>query len=151
GAINLMTGLIEEGAGDLDARGFAQAQQELAARFGFDVHDDALSVSARFLTENSYASLALHRKALMETRFVPDAIERVRAQVLSIIRSDSTDPGHIASDTFNRLAWGDHPYGSDLNGTAESFAALTREDIVEAKARVMARDRVYIGVVGDIS
>ena len=52
GAINLMTGLLEEGAGDLDARAFARAQESLAASFGYDVGDDSLSVSARFLTEN---------------------------------------------------------------------------------------------------
>ena len=48
GAVNLMTGLIGEGAGGLDAREFAAAQEALAAGFGFDVHDDALTVSARF-------------------------------------------------------------------------------------------------------
>ncbi len=151
GAINLMTGLIEEGAGDLDAKGFAAAQEALAAKFGFDVGDDALSVSARFLTENRDASVDLLRKALVETRFDPDAIERVRGQVLSIIQENSTDPNHIASDKFNHLAWGDHPYGSDLNGTTDSVQGLTRDDIVDAKARVMARDRLYVGVVGDIT
>ena len=37
GAINLMTGLLEEGAGDLDAQGFAQARETLAARFRYRV------------------------------------------------------------------------------------------------------------------
>jgi zinc protease len=151
GAINLMTATIEEGAGDLDAQGFAAAQEELAASFRFDVGNDALSVSARFLTENRDASVALLRKSLVETRFDPDAIDRVRGQVLSIIRENATDPNQIAADTFNRLAWGDHPYGSDLNGTIDSVKALTRDDIVAAKARVMARDRLYVGVVGDIT
>ena len=47
GAIYLMTGLIEEGAADMDARAFATAREELAASYRFDVWDDALSVSAR--------------------------------------------------------------------------------------------------------
>lgn len=151
GAINLMTGLIEEGAADMDARAFAQARESLAASYRFDVHDDAMVISARFLTENRAEAVELLRKALVEPRFDADAIERVRAQVLSIIKSDASDPGKIASTTFNRLAWGDHPYGTDLNGTAESVAALTRADIVAAKDRVMARDRLYVGVVGDIT
>ena len=111
GAINLMTGLIEEGAGDMDARGFAAAREALAASFGFDVHDDALSVSAQLLTENRDQAVDLLRTALIDPRFDDDAIARVRAQVLSIIRSDSTDPTTIASQAFQRLAWGDHPYG----------------------------------------
>ena len=38
GAINLMTGLLEEGAGDLDARGFAEAQEDLASYFACKIH-----------------------------------------------------------------------------------------------------------------
>ncbi|XDA98633.1 pitrilysin family protein [Sulfitobacter sp. LCG007] len=151
GAINLMTGLLEEGAGELDARGFARATEELATSFGFDVSDDELSISARFLTENREASVALLRAALTEPRFDAEAIERVRGQVLSIIRAEREDPGDIASRTFDGMAYPDHPYATSLNGTEDSVAALTREDLVEAKDAVMARDRIYIGAVGDIT
>jgi len=151
GAINLMTGLLEEGAGDLDARGFAEARERLAASFDFDVSNDALSISARFLTENRDEAVDLLRSAVVETRFDPDAIARVRAQVISGIRSDATDPNEIASDTFARLVYGDHPYATSDSGTEESVTALTREDLVDARDRVIARDRVYVGAAGDIS
>jgi len=151
GAINLMTGLLEEGAGDLDARDFAQARESLAASFSFDVSNDALSISARFLTENRDEAVDLLRSALVETRFGEDAIERVRAQVISGIRSDATDPNEIASDTFARLVYGDHPYATSDSGTEQSVSGLTREDLVEARDRVIARDRVYVGAAGDIS
>lgn len=151
GAIHLMTGLLEEGAGDRDARAFAAEAEALAARFKFDVYDDTLLVSASILTETREASLELLRSALTEPRFDADAVERVRGQVLSIIRSDSTDPNAIASERFDALAFGDHPYGSSRNGTLESVAALTREDLLAAKDRVMARDRVHVAAVGDIT
>ncbi len=151
GAINLMTALIEEGAGDLDARGFAAAQEALAARFSFDVHDDAMSVSARFLTENRDASVALLRSALTEPRFDEDAIERVRGQVLSNIRSNATDPNEMATRAFDKLAFGDHPYATSLDGTLESVEGLTRDDLVAAHSRVLAKDRIVIGAVGDIT
>ncbi len=151
GAINLMTGLIEEGAGDLDAQGFAQARDDLAASYSFDVHSDALSVSARFLTENRDQAVDLLKLALTQPRFDQDAVDRVRAQVASIIQSDAKDPGHIAGSTFSALAFGDHPYGTDQNGTAESLASLTRDDMIDAQARVIARDRLYVSAVGDIT
>ncbi len=151
GAINLMTGLLEEGAGDLDARAFAERAEMLAARFSFDVHDDALTVGASVLSENRDEALELLRTALVAPRFDPDAVERVRAQVQSIIRSDATDPNAIASARFDAMAFGDHPYGSSLDGTAESVAALTRDDLIAAKDRVMARDRVHVAAVGDIT
>ncbi len=151
GAINLMTGLLEEGAGDMDARAFSRAQEELATSFGFDVGRDALSISARFLTENREASIALLRAALQEPRFDPEAIERVRGQVLSIIQSNQKDPDDIANDTFGKIAYGDHPYAHPVNGTIESVTALTRDDLVAAHKAVLALDRIYIGAVGDIT
>ncbi len=150
GAINLMTGLIEEGAGDMDAKAFAEAREALAAEFRFDAGDDVLAISAKFLTENRDASVALLKTALTETRFDQDAIDRVKGQVASIIQSEAKDPEWIAGNSFSHLAYGDHPYGTSLNGTLESVAALTRDDLVDAKARVMARDRLYVAAVGDI-
>ena len=114
GAINLMTGLLEEGAADMDARAFSRETEALATSFGFDVTDDSLSISARFLSENREDSIALLRAALLEPRFDADAIERVRGQVLSIIRSNQKDPDKIASQTFDKIAFGDHPYGCTL-------------------------------------
>jgi zinc protease len=151
GAINLMTATLEEGAGDLDARGFAEAREALAAEYGFDVHDDALSISAKFLTENKDASVALLKKALMDTRFDQDALDRVTGQIASIIQSDLKDPQRIAGHAFDTMAYGDHPYATSLNGTPESLAALTRADVVAAKAAVMARDRMFVSAVGDIT
>jgi zinc protease len=151
GAINLMTALIEEGAGDLDSQGFAEAVEALASDFTFDVYDDALTISARFLTENRDTSLALLKKALTQTRFDQDAIDRVRGQVVSIIQSDEKDPNRIAGQTFDHLAYGDHPYGSSRNGTLDSVAALTKADMFEARDRVIARDRLFVSAVGDIT
>ena len=151
GVINLMTGLIEEGAGDLDAQAFIRARDELAASFGFKVYDDALSVSARFLTENRDEAIGLLRQALVNPRFDDQAIERVRAQVLSMIRSGETDPNAMAGRAFNSLAFGSHPYGSSEDGTLESVQALTRDDIVAAHQSVLVQDRVYVGAAGDIT
>ncbi|WP_176559347.1 M16 family metallopeptidase [Rubellimicrobium roseum] len=151
GAVNLMTALLEEGSGDMDARAFQEAREGLAASFGFRAYDDSLSISATMLTENREEAVALLRQALAEPRFDEDAIERVRAQVLSGIASDAQDPSTIASRTFMAEAFPDHPYGTSLDGTVESVAALTREDLVQAHRDTLVKDRVYVGAVGDIT
>ena len=151
GEVNLMMATLEEGAGDMDAQGFAKARDALAASFDFGAYKDSVTISARFLTENRDEAMQLLRQALMEPRFDQDAVDRVRGQVMSILRNAETDPGDIASQAFNTMAFGDHPYGSDDNGTFDSVAGLTRDDMFAAKSRVMTRDRIYVGAVGDIS
>ncbi|UYV37149.1 insulinase family protein [Rhodobacteraceae bacterium D3-12] len=151
GAINLMTALLEEGAGDMDARTFARASESLAASFSFRVSDDMVSVSAKFLTANRDEAIALLKQALVAPRFDADAIERVRAQVLSNLRSDEKDPNTIARRAFDAQVFGDHPYGSSRDGTVASVSALSREDMIAAHRAVFARDRLFVSAVGDIT
>jgi zinc protease len=152
GAVNLMTALIEEGAGDLDAQGFAAARDGLAADFRFVAGQDAVGVSARFLTENRDQAMDLLHQALTAPRFDPEAVERVRGQVLANLADQAEDPEEIASERFDRIAWGEeHPYGSSGDGTPGSVAALTRDDIVAAHRGALARDRIFVAAAGDIS
>ncbi|MFT5159601.1 MAG: zinc protease, partial [Paracoccaceae bacterium] len=151
GAIYMMTGLLEEGAGDLDAAAFIQARDGLAASFSFDAHGDAVSVSARFLKENQDQALELLRLALQQPRFDQVALDRVRAQMVSIIAGDKKDPSEIASEAFDRMTYGAHPYGTPSTGTTDAVNLFTREDMIKAHADSMSLDKMVVGAVGDVS
>ncbi|MFA8443668.1 M16 family metallopeptidase [Yoonia sp.] len=149
GATNLMTALLEEGSGDMAAQEFQATLEDLAASFSFRASDDLISVSARFLTENKEEVIALLRQALVDPRFDQDALDRVRAQVISGIQSDAKTPNAIASATFNAAAFGDHPYGSATDGTVESVGALAQQDMIDAHRNALVKDRLYVSVVGN--
>lgn len=151
GAVNLMAATLEEGAGALDAQGFAEARDALAAGFGFSAGQDSIGVSARFLTENRDAAIDLLRSALIEPRFEEDAVERVKGLILAGLASDAQDPGVLATLRFDGMAFAGHPYGSAGEGTPDSVAALTRADVLDAHKATMTRDRVYVAAAGDIS
>ena len=151
GAVNLMTALIEEGAGDLDSQGFAAARDGLAAEFSFRSGTDSVGVSARFLTENRDQAIDLLKSALVTPRFDQVAIDRVRGQVIANLQSNEKDPGTLAGEAFNRMAFGNHPYGTTGDGTIDSVTALTRDDIVAAHKAAIAHDRIYVAAAGDIS
>ena len=151
GAVNLMAATLEEGAGPLDAQGFAEARDALAAGFRFSAGQDSISVSARFLTENRDEAIDLLRSALIEPRFDQDAVERVKGQILAGLAADAQDPANLAMRRFSEMAYAGHPYGSDGDGMPDSVAALTRGDVLDAHKATMTRDRMYVSAVGDIS
>ena len=151
GAAFLMTGLLEEGAGDLDSQAFAAEIEALSASFSFDVSDDTLSVSVRFLTENRTETLALLKAALTQPRFDPDAIERVRQQVLSILATKAQDPMDTARRVWTEQAFGDHAYGTSYQGTESSITALNSADLLAAHQNLLVRDTLSISAVGDIT
>jgi zinc protease len=151
GATYMMAGLLEEGSGDLDATAFSMATEELAASFGYDAGRDSVSISAQVLTENRTQALALLKQALMDPSFNPVAFERVKKQVLSIIRSNETNPQDIAGRTLSKLGYSNHPYSQPLKGTIDTVKALTVDDIKAAHKGALAKDRMYVSVVGDIT
>jgi zinc protease len=151
GAVNLMTSLLSEGAGDMDAQAFAARSEELATRLSFSAGRDSVSVSARFLTEDAEAVIDHLRAALTQPRFDEDAIARVRGQIVAQLRRDALDPNTLASRAFAQAAFDGHPYGRESNGTPETVAALDRDALIAAHRGAIARDRVFIGAAGDIS
>lgn len=151
GVVNLMAATLEEGAGEMDSRAFAEARDALAASFRFDAGTDSVGVSAQFLTENRDQAIELLREALVNPRFDQDAVDRVREQVLSNLRSNEKDPGTIAAERFDLLAFGDHPYATTGDGTVETVTALTRDDVVAAHKAALARDRIFVAAAGDIT
>ena len=151
GATYLMSGLLEEGAGDMDSAEFSAALEGLAAYVDFGAYREEMVISARMLSVNRDQAVEILREALVNPSFEPAAFERVRGQVLSIIEDNLRDPDSIAGASFAAMAFGDHPFASGIEGTQESVAALTREDVVAAHARALVRDRVSVGVAGDIT
>ncbi|MBL4929622.1 M16 family metallopeptidase [Fuscibacter oryzae] len=151
GAVNLMTATLEEGAGAMDAQGFAAARDGLATKISFGSDADGVSVSAQFLTEKRDASVTLLREALVNPRFDQDAVDRVKGQVLANLRASAEDSGKIAGELLSARSFGSHPYGSTGDGTIDSVTALTRDDVVAAWKAAIARDRIYVSAAGDIS
>lgn len=151
GAVSLMSGLLSEGAGDLDAQEYAAALESLAGSVAFSAGRDSVSLSIQALSENRDQVIELARLALMEPRFDDAALNRARAQQLSSLERAARDPNSIASRTFNELAYVGHPYARPTGGTPESVAGLDRDAILSAHQTALTRDRVLIGAAGDIS
>lgn len=151
GATYLMTGLLEEGAGDMDAITFKRTAEGLAASFGFDSSRENITISAQFLKENADEVINLLNLAITKPAFTDAAFERTKNQVLSIVARRGTDPQDIASDTFNKIAYAGHPYARPFQGTPETIASFTQQDMRDIHAKTMTKDRMFVGVVGDIT
>jgi zinc protease len=142
--------MMDEGAGDLDAVRFQEREQGLAMRMDFDASRDVMLGNVTMLSANKDEVFDLVRLALTKPRFDQDAVERVRAQILAGLKFDENDPEAVASLAWDRLAFQDHPYGRPIKGTMTSIAAISPADLKDYVARVFARDKLVISVVGDI-
>ena len=150
GVGTMTAALLDEGAGELDTRAFQERADRSAVEISFRTQRDHVRGSLRVLRDKLDEGSELLRLALTAPRFDAEPIERTRAQMLTSLRRETTNPNDIASRTWWRLGFPDHPYGRPLNGTLESVPGIVRDDLTEFMRRVFARDRLKIGVVGDI-
>lgn len=151
GLAEFTMGLLNEGAGEMDAVAFANRAADISARLGFSAARDQVNVSARFLSETLDEGVELLATALTEPRFDADPVARVRGQMLSAIAQQETDPGAIASKTWFADAFPDHPYGTPQSGTRDSVLAITVEDLRAAQERLLTRANAKIAIVGDVA
>jgi len=151
GVANMVSSLLDEGAGDLDARAFQERMEEKAIQIGFTVARDHFRGSLHSLSMNLDEGVELMRLALTAPRFDAEQIETIRAQVLSNLRRNITNPNDIAGKRWWAAAFPNHPYGVPSAGTAESIPAITADDLRAYVRNVFARDTLTIGIVGDIT
>ncbi|MEE8188560.1 MAG: pitrilysin family protein [Kiloniellales bacterium] len=151
GLANMVAGLIDEGAGDLDSQTFQGRLQDLSIGLSFSAGLDNFSGDLQTLTENRDTAFELLRLALTAPRFDEEPVGRIRSQILTGLARQVEDPDHIVGRTLRRLFFPEHAYGRPSQGTPDTVAGLTVEDLRGFVARRFARDQLIVGVVGDIS
>jgi zinc protease len=150
GTANLVASLLDEGAGDLDSKAFNEALERKAIEMSFSAGRDRLGGSLRTLTENRDTAFDMLRLALTAPRFDAADVELNRAQILSMLRRQSTSPVDVASRRWWETAFAGHPYGRPVSGTPETLRAITIDDLKAYTHRVLARQNLKVAVVGDI-
>lgn len=151
GLANLMTGLFDEGAGDLDSDSFQEQIDNLGAEMSFSASADSVSGKIRMLAENRDAVTKLLTLAVNNPRFDQSAIDRIRQQIVAGIEASQRNPSTIASRKFAEVLYGDHTYGRPDEGTVKSLQSISRDDLVNFHRKNFARDHLTIGVVGSIN
>ena len=92
GLANMVSGLIDEGAGDLDSQAFQGRLEDMAIRLGFEAGRDTFSGSLRTLTENRDSAFRLLALALTKPRFDSEPVTRVKGQIQAHLRQDTENP-----------------------------------------------------------
>lgn len=151
GLANMVSGLLDEGAGELDSQTFQGRLADQSISLSFSASLDGFSGRMKTLTRNHQEAFDLLRLAITAPRFDAPAVDRIRAQILAGLAAGANDPSRIAQQTFREAVFGDHPYSRPVTGMPESVAAITETDLRTFVTRRLARNELIVGVVGDIT
>ena len=111
GRATLTNALLTEGAGPWSADQLAERLEDLGIEIGNDSLRDMAFVQLRSLTDPDVMSVALDAlgKVIAEPRFEAADFERQRQLMLVALSRQKENPGDVASVTFYRALYGEHP------------------------------------------
>jgi len=147
----MVASTMDEGAGDLDSQAFQGKLDENSIQLSFNAGRDGLVGQLTTLRETKDTAFDLMRLALTKPRFDTDAVERIRGQLQTSLRRSQADPNYWAQMAFGETVFPGHPYGRPQRGTAQTLAAITRDDLVNFARTRLAREGLKVAVSGDIT
>ncbi len=150
GVANMLSGLLDEGAGDLDSQAFQARLDDLSIDMSFDTGRDDFYGSLRTLVANRDEAARLLKLALTEPRFDSEPVARVRDQIITSIKRGARSPNRLAGEALRKATFPDHPYGRPVDGTSDSVAAITVDDLNTFRQKTFARNTLKVAIVGAI-
>jgi zinc protease len=151
GLAEMVSGLLNEGAGEMDALAYQKALDDSAVRMGFEAGIDEFGGSLATLTETGDVAYRLLAMALREPRFDDDAVERIRSQLIAGLKRAARNGNEVARRQWYAAAYAGHPYSRPSGGTLAGVEAIGRDDLLAFTRARFGRDALTVGVAGDIT
>jgi zinc protease len=150
GTGNLLSGLLDEGAGDIDSRAFQERLDDLGVSLSYSASYDNFTGSFRTIVENEVAAFDLLRLSVNQPRFDDEPVARIRGQIETGIIANENDPGELASKAWRGAVFPGHPYSRPSDGTVETLNKVEKADLETFRKNGFGKDNLVIGVVGAI-
>lgn len=151
GSAYLISGLLDEGAGDLDAEAFQGRMADHAISLGFDARRDDFHGHLQTLSTHRDTAFELLALALNKPRFDADAVDRVRAQIIAGLQRQAQNPDVLCRNALFAAAFPGHAYGRPEKGDIDSVSKLDSPALKALAPTLLDRAGLKIVVVGDIT
>lgn len=150
GLTEFMADMMDEGAGEYSALELADAIDFLGIdlRTGASLHD--LQVQLHTPVSKLDEALGLLADVALRPTFPEADLERLRTSQLTAFEQRRDEPRAIASVITDRTLFPDHPYGRPGEGSPETVAAFTRDDLVTFHDAAIRPERAALVVVGAV-
>lgn len=151
GVSYLTSALFDEGAADKNSTEFTDAIDSIGALYSVNSSMLNTTFSMRTLSTQTEQAFKLLGESITKPRFDDEAFLRMKAVVLSSIKSTKQNPGNIASLLLKENLYVNHPYGRPLKGTEENVKSLKVNDVKSFYAQNFNLKNMVVSVVGDIT
>ena len=150
GVTNLMTSLLDEGTQSFSASEYRLFKRENGIKISFSTSKERIEGTFQVVKPRLQEGFYLLYESINKAKFPVNEINKVKSQVEASIKIDNSDISTIASDKFNEFFFKDKLFGRKTKGTLKTLSAISRDDIQAIYKSSFIKDRLVIGISGDI-
>lgn len=150
GISQLTARLLLKGTRESSALEIARRIEDYGGSIGTFSARNSLGLSLDLLSSRTVPALEVLSEVVREAAFPPEELEKERAVLLAAIAAEEDEPRSVAGRKLRELLFGEHPYRFSELGTAETVAALTREEIAAFRDRFLVASNGVLAVFGDV-
>ena len=159
GVASLVAAMMNEGTKNKTPEELEDAIGLLGASIRVGCSDEDISIevgsmgfrsSGGMLVRNFENSLALVEEILLEPRWDKEQFALAKRRIINGIKRNSASPEFLASQSLNKLIFGDNILAIDASGTESSVAAITLDDLKEYYGKYISPSISEMLVVGNI-
>lgn len=150
GVAMLTAALLEKGAGERDARDFAETVAAVGGSLSASSGVEGVQIGGEFLADDVDLMIELLSDMLLRPRFDAGEFDKLRRRSIQLIKSaKDSDPRQLIGSYGSAFVFAGHPYGRPAGGDETSLARIDRQDVLDYYARHFGGDRLILAVVGD--
>ncbi|MDH4320125.1 MAG: insulinase family protein, partial [Desulfobulbaceae bacterium] len=150
GAFALIADLVSKGTEKMSARELAVAVADMAGDLqGFN-GKNTFGVRGDFLARYFEAGMTLVRDVVRTPAFAAAEAEKIRPELLALIKQQEDSLPSLAFREFNRTLFQGHPYGLNTVGSEEVIAHMSTTALKKIYTEYARPDRMVISVAGDV-
>lgn len=122
----------------------------MGTSIGFDTEFDFSLLTFAATRENFDRSWDIFTDVALRPSFDPGDVRLMQERIVSSLREEQTTPDSYLQLLQEQVAYANHPYANRAQGTIESVARLTVEDVRRYHKDAMQTARLLLVIVGDL-
>ncbi|MCJ7459233.1 MAG: insulinase family protein [candidate division Zixibacteria bacterium] len=114
-----------------------------------DIYTSRLYSFIRFETLDEFADqgVELLSDLVKNSKFPQDEVEKIRAEILSIIKRENESTSKTCSNLFYAELFKDHPYGKTVLGDENTISSITQTDLIDFHKKFYSPKNMILTVV----
>ena len=150
GVANMVASMMNEGTKNKTPEELEEAIGLLGASIRVNSSNEDISVEVGSMAKNFEKTIALVQEILLEPRWDSEAFDLAKSRIINNLKRNAASPDYLASNTLNKLMFGDNILATDATGTEASVKTITIDDLKEYYSKYLSPSIARFLVVGDV-